>query len=339
MMLFKCPFPKRNLKLALPNSGSTMIFDYLNSIILILKPMGIRNIIYFILCCLGTVSCEPDNSTVMAPQVVLMGDVNGYIYPGVLATLRWTNNLNAVHGDDISDAELWLLKDGTRLLKLPWVEKSSTFKGYYTDYQPTVGHTYRLEAHIPNHPVVWVETKIPEPVPFEVVGIYPMNGKDWPQLVLQIAFTDPVGEENFYRLDARSMQHDFYQEMPPRDPIFDRYGMPFDKTAKRSFFEFSDKSIEGQRYVVDCYFSINSFNPILPDTFSVCIDFKMLSKSYYWFSRTTHLQSLQLTDPFSEPVQVYSDAVNGLGTFQSYTSVTDTVLCRRQPDGQWTIDR
>ena len=287
--------------------------------------MRTRLFILWIYCLLLT-SCEPDNSVITRQKIVLSGFINEL---GIFASLYLSSDLNATTYDTIDDALLLLYEDNKLLGEM----LMNDYGYYHCDYDAIPDCTYKLEAHIPDRPIVWVETKMPVRVPFDYIGIQSSGDG----MALQIAFTDPIGEENFYHVDATANTPWLYSMFPQPDPVFDHYSSPFERNVVWSSLNFNDKMINGQRYVLDYWFNVNSDQQVT-DSFSIVVNFGARSYSAYWEYYTYEMQGYQLKDPYSEPVQVFSNAVNGIGCFTAQNMKRDTLVCRYTGNGQWSIN-
>ena len=264
----------------------------------------------------------------------------------------------------ITDAVVKLYRDGELIETLTYIEPEPQPEYYpvtpYSKYvsqgvKPVHGSTYRIEVEMAGMKKASGEAGLP--------GIIPVTGLDTTQdhqadgyllKEAKVRFSDPAGNNNFYRMAARSTEGLYYgnktvpwsPEVPvtifesdrsyasDNDPVITPRKEDqdfFDMQINNTYHIFSDELISGKEYALTL-----EMNNRLPDTdyyeFSV-FDFELqsITEELYMYLRTTsaHMQS---NDAFiTEPVLVYTNIENGLGVVGAMSSSTVTLKIGEYP--------
>lgn len=179
---------------------------------------------------------------------------------------------------------------------------------------------YRMEASAPGYEPVFAEQRMPVPVPvqslrFERDGA--VDGEGQRADGIEVQFTDPAGEDNYYALE-------FYYEISDVQPTGDTftyrnpiYASTLDQVIQFGYhYEqvFTDKSFNGSSYTVSLYAYSGAVPEGAPNT--------RLVARLYSLSRDAFLYDLSLQqyydardNPFAEPVTVHSNIEGGYGIF------------------------
>ncbi len=220
--------------------------------------------------------------------------------------------------------------------------------GYYTSKQPVAlrpGGTYQLAVNVPGQPVATATAKIPMLPVVRDVSISKASIKPpryppilGPDKILEgnIKFTlqDPPGETNHYALRI-TYRSDYYNpqigKLPP--PLIDSLHL---KTLGSYKIEglgqqdlsyllddvslFDDVDFNGQsREVLLNIRSLIEVQNILPE--SITLEIWSLNEDYHRHI-ITHQQQVGInSDPFAEPLNVYSNVSGGLGLFAGFSRV------------------
>lgn len=204
------------------------------------------------------------------------------------------------------------------------------------DIRPEPGSLYRLEAEIPGMRPVWAEVELPTPVPvagldtMSATGVY---GQKY--LRTKIRFNDPVGESNFFRVNVAMW--DGYYTGPLRDPWSDEYSVYvyredytgvvvddpllrpsgnedlFGISGDNPFYIFSDELISGKGYDLSFRLYRAEKNYSHYEFTHYHIDLQSISHDLYLYLRSLSFHRNTGNSPFTEPVIVYTNVVNGLG--------------------------
>ncbi len=213
-------------------------------------------------------------------------------------------------------------------------------KGHYLElpgFRPSQGKTYRLEASQGEMKPASATVKIPEQVlltAFDTTMVTTTDGKAAVRVSMRIS--DPAGQENYYALQVSGKQR-FYYDFFERK-IIDSVGIfncnpslyvKSDDILGLDFLDanrdvridgklfFSDQLFEGKEFDISFELPHDSWY-MMADTAEFRIDLHQVDKSYYLYAVSQQKYSLNRDNPFSEPVQVYSNVKNGFGLFSAY---------------------
>ncbi len=141
-------------------------------------------------------------------------------------------------------------------------------------------------------------------------------------LRFRFSINDPADTENFYMIgftikeqwtEENSEIYSIYfltDEPAIEEYVMDGYGI------------FSDESFSGQTKFMD--FDLELYN-FPSDTNILYVNFLSISKDMYMYIKTMNAQRAN-DSPFSEPVMVYTNIVNGFGIFGGYSIYKDSIL-------------
>ncbi|MBI1265908.1 MAG: DUF4249 family protein [Cryomorphaceae bacterium] len=272
-----------------------------------------RHLLYIALV-LALVSCEkeiPFDGDLSAQKVVL----NCYIGAGELAVYAEVSRTETVLSDEpltfVSNAVVQLF-DGSTLIGT----FTSLGEGRYVlNYTPEAGKTYNIKCADPLLGEVQAETTVPNNVALEVVNVEiadDLEGK----IDIDIRFEDGASEDDFYHL---LLYTDFGGQ--PNLLSFEtqeEFLRNTDELSENSFFYFDD-----------CLFDDNSFTSQSVDirftAFALLetdnrIQLVHVSSDYFNYRKSLKLATDASGNPFSQPVQIYSNIQGGLGIFAGYAA-------------------
>ncbi len=237
-------------------------------------------------------------------------------------------------------------------------EMNQGLKGLYlSEFIPQQENEYLIVVSVPGLNTARATCTVPVPVEIEgvdtVLKIYNYASYDYysiyPDLQCEVRFIDPPGEENFYELRA----YQNYQDNSPTYSGFDTVPIPnsvwiaSSLTIKskdpvieqwitgQSFANYADN--EGYLYAESVIFSDRLFPGVehrlkismspwfltspseFIDSASVNIQLRSVTRDYYLYMQLLEKHLNVKDDPFSEPVQAYSNVQNGLGIFTGYS--------------------
>lgn len=188
-------------------------------------------------------------------------------------------------------------------------------------FRPLAGRTYELRVTDQRGKTAHATVTVPAPIPLtdlQIDTVRSDQGID--ELQLQLRFTDPPGQRNFYQLFVFYKDKGFFFVRPDGDTTF--YVNP---STRRAFFRISDAALgdvntsfgellfddaffDGQQHAITIRFSVNARSQ---QDFRVF--FQHVSPEYYRYMITTSLQYRTTGDPFAQPVLVFSNVTNGFG--------------------------
>lgn len=185
--------------------------------------------------------------------------------------------------------------------------------------------TYRIEVDHPDYEMAMVETTMPpfvepESVTFKKDGGFANPGSEDKMDLIQITFTDPADQVNYYEFQIHQIQVSYKELIIGQDTFITETRYPDNYFTPDGNFEFgisgfllSDELINGQTYTIQVM--LDSELPVeeIPVE-KLRVTWNCLSKDQYEFSKS--LQSYQSSAGFglfSDPVAVYTNVDNGLG--------------------------
>jgi hypothetical protein len=195
---------------------------------------------------------------------------------------------------------------------------------YLPGFIPKTGQTYRLTASYNGLNKVEAEATLPPLVPILSVDTATLTG-EWGQkeLRLKIKFDDPAGERNIYGfgVDVTYKEFDYntmtYTGKKISNPAY--LSGNSDQFLKEESLDF-----EGKIYLEDLLFDgmgktiefgLSDYSFYQSDTVWLDVKMEQVDLSYYYYVLSFSSYQQAHGNPFSEPVQVYSNVKGGYGIF------------------------
>lgn len=192
--------------------------------------------------------------------------------------------------------------------------------GNYVGTHPIMaGKTYKVEASRPGFKTAYGENLVPAPVSITRSSISTSQAQQ--EYRLQVDFKDPAGEGDYYYFFITLENQSFggrgvlFSTLDPTVEVFDNYNDPFSDEQGTSGYEgyLSDQYFNGGTKRLDLDVQ-TYFNGPTPDTnITVVFNLYHISMDYYQHEKTKAAQDQSDGGLFSEPVQVYTNIVNGYG--------------------------
>lgn len=249
-------------------------------------------------------------------------------------------NANNYDFKDVSDAEV-ILYEGESMLQ----ELVETDPGIYVStLQPVKGKTYTIKASKSGFESIEASTTIPLETPDILINSmslrpteyggenirlsYTINdkpGKDYYEIKLYVLFNY---EESYYDEDLDSLIV-MKSEANWEEIWYNKVGADLDEFEENSEnYTLSDELFNGRskEFLIEFdnpYWYSNYYDKPsdASDTTKLKMVVKKLNEEYYRYLVSSQLQYDVDGSPFSEPVQVYSNVVNGYGIFSSFNSI------------------
>lgn len=247
----------------------------------------------------------------------------------------------------LSDAQVKLYENETEIGTMIHIGN-----GFYKiNYTPKKGFDYKVAVSHSNYDDAYATTRVLNSVQiisidtFTTYGQYQDNN-----LNFNLKFTDPIDEKNYYML---TLINNFYEMQysdtvknidtlyvgPDTTIVYITYG-GYVRTPRRMFvfpntedviiesqlqkgLVFSDELINGKTYTLR--FNTSYYN-FWGDTNRVYVQLKSIPKELYLYYKSLQQYYNNHGDPFSEPVMVYTNVVNGLGIFSSQSIHSDSLM-------------
>jgi len=289
--------------------------------------MVMKNILVLMLALILFTSCEDFFNTTIKVDPPLHEDqiVTSAFFSNADTSLKVLVNRSSAILENNNDSDTRNLENATvqlfsedqLLTTIPFNGNQSNFN--YLEAGTSIsfesGQEYTLKVNHPDYEESTATVIVPEEViPFnleldEDAGVDEFGDRN-DRVTLE--FNDAPGEENFYEMALFSIR-DF------GDGSFtyeNHYINSLDPNLQESFFGasiLSDEAFNGQTYKLQL--NVNRYEQE-GENLQTFLIWRSVTKDYYQFSRSVRLQSdAEDFGPFSEPVTVKSNFVNGLGLF------------------------
>jgi hypothetical protein len=219
-----------------------------------------------------------------------------------------TNNFpigSVVTGNGLVKDASVILSDGNSSINLNYTDSSESYTVPANLFMITPGKTYYLTITTPSGLTAKAQCTIPptkntsldfsiDSVPSNYYGGYYHIKPTW---------TDILGETNYYRIYAELENRDVYYSYVYYNSFYSNNG---------DLDVITDSNNDGQKMSIkylECYYSHYGYKSTI-NTYLLTID-----KNYYEFERTSQSYA---DDPFSDPVNIYTNIEGGLGVFAGY---------------------
>ncbi len=274
-------------------------------------------------------ACEKDVTSLNLPAIESQLAIYAFISPqdtvvsvGVYESKPVLEERPGSATDLIRDAVV-TLSDGQKsvALSLPGNGQYPGTSNYYVtarDFPIEAGKTYLLRVSTPDGRLATAQCTVPAAPPVPEVRFDPALDTTTSGTAGQNVYTgvlhwqDPAGEENFYRVDANVNR----VRVDNQGMLWDDWGQVYWKAGKSTTF--SDARLDGAQFsspettlqVVRGYFRSVTLYAYLLHT----------DRAYFEYHRT--LRANTDSNPFAEPVLLYSNVEGGLGVFAAFNRTT-----------------
>jgi Domain of unknown function (DUF4249) len=265
----------------------------------------------FILLAFFFTACEKEiefDGDVKTPKLVL----NGMLIADTTLTVHISNSLSVIDNgnhQNITDAVVVLLQNESIIDTL-----HHTGDGYYKSDVIIMSNTlYKIRAKAPNFKSIEASDIVPSPITVDSITRKIINGQYDEEMHFNIYINDKEAEKNYYIIRLYKK----YLYFGNND--WQQYGL-----------DCSDPYIEdvgyGDNYYEDIFLPDNMFNGNQhnleistywydADSVDYKIEVYSSSEAYYNYSKSITRYRMASGNPFSQPVQVYSNINNGFGIF------------------------
>ncbi|HUX57801.1 MAG TPA: DUF4249 domain-containing protein [Bacteroidales bacterium] len=232
------------------------------------------------------------------------------------------------------------------------------------DYKPLAGHSYQIKVVVPAYKSITSSTVIPQPVQIisiDTISVYLKNGSyTYKVLECTVRFKDPTPGKNYYKLSIdRFGLFKICQSGPfGCTTHLIKYNASFICYDNNTVYRRIDHNSPGpisleneneeiwfdELFIADDVFNGNIYELkvyIRPDWFSdwayppagenityrtAYIRLYSVNEEYYKYSKSYFNHLFMKNDLFSEPVQVYSNILNGTGIFSGASVSIDSSI-------------
>jgi len=242
----------------------------------------------------------------------------------------------------VNNASVGLYENNSFLFSLNFLEN-----GYYekADFYPTKGKEYKVRAEVHSYKNIEAKTTIPSKVEIQKIDTisvsYSDDYGDSRQYYGEITYQDISGEENHYQLKCRVLapngnegEKEWYDQSIW---VEESNEVLFDKTYGKLLWtdKYSDgKKIKFRFSFFELYGSSRETKEA-NDTLSFEFSLMSVDKEYYLYLKTMakYEETSGGSDPFMEPVVIYSNVDEGYGVFGAYQQDTTSVFIITQYSG------
>lgn len=255
--------------------------------------------------------------------------VNGLVESGKPVRIHLSRSRSVLESDSllaIAGAEVALYSGNSLIGTLQEVSG-----GYYTlpGFLPLTGETYRLTAARSGMSGVEATAVLPPVVPILSVDTLTITG-EWGQqeMRLSVKFNDPAGQHNIYAFGADVTYKEIdYITMQYTGRLVTQTSYLYGNDDR--FLKSESINFEGKLYFEDLLFDglpktvefgISDYAYYESDTVWLQVRMHQIDPSYYRYILSYNAYQDAHGNPFSEPVQVYTNVVNGFGIFAGSSS-------------------
>ena len=274
------------------------------------------SLFFLILVILGFSSCETfiEVDAEDRPQKLVV--FSGF-EPGQPWQVSVSHSVGSFSNDDISlvsDAQVRVsATDGSYEETL-----THSLDHYISEYTPLSGVDYRIEVSVSNFPTVSSISRIPmisESIELDTVETFRDGNQTFD---FELTFNDPADEDNYYLVQLFSI----YQEWKTSIMGDQIYIESKDPNVENSFDDWEsvlflkDQNFNGKEYTLRFYSSDGYWE--MGGGSNYVVRLISCSEDYYRFQKTLRQYNYTYDNPFSQPVQIYSNIENGIGLFGGY---------------------
>ncbi|MFN7012862.1 MAG: DUF4249 domain-containing protein, partial [Bacteroidia bacterium] len=263
--------------------------------------------------------------------------VNSFFTPDSIIMLHLSKSQFVLKNQElkpITDGNISLFENGKFIGKFTHINKGFY---YLPGFFPKTNSQYTLNAESSGLKSVEANEIIPgKPIinRIDTSSSY-YEGENYKDFIVYIE--DNANEENYYQVDLLGKRYDYIYDSLTYDIIdsveiyervfFTSRDLVFEDQGASSQAVISDKIFNGAIYPLRLSVSSYMFDEYgYTGYFEITVQLKQVSKAYaqYLFTYSKNRYS----DPFSQPVQVYSNVNNGFGIFAGYSSTLSSVKLR-----------
>ncbi len=252
-------------------------------------------------------SCEKIidfDGEIKEPKLVL----NGMMINNEILTIHLSHSLSVIDQSEIqnvTNASVLIFQNGSFLDSLHHISD-----GYYkSTVSIQAGNSYSIKATAPNFKEIEATDIVPTEVIIDSISSWVVASEYEDKLHFKIHINDNANEENYYIIRVYSESWLEWQEawIYCMDPYIDNE-IGADESHPEIYLP--DHMFNGKTYSLEI--STYKWNEN-PEDFKIQIF--SCSKAFYQYAKSIQKYNWNDGDPFSQPVQVYSNISNGYGIF------------------------
>jgi hypothetical protein len=257
--------------------------------------------------------------------------VNSVIDPSEKFQVHLSKSLGSLDSaplSNINNAEVEVYENDVFIEKLTF-EQDGNYSS--SNISAKLGRNYKIIAKAAPYDQVSAEARIPQPVSIENIVIKDSAFVDANMGVkssLSLTINDPGSVRNYYMVELFETDSLYSRLSPkyitPRDPALE-------SDDYSSTFLFSDVHFDGKAYRLEMEFYNwleGLYDPVTGEYVypegkrHYVIEFSTISREYYLYKTSFNKQMMNSFNPFSEPVQVFSNINNGYGIFAGKVKIS-----------------
>lgn len=220
--------------------------------------------------------------------------------------------LSSKYPQVVSDAQVLLIENDVPVSSLAWISTGDGNGYYQSSFTPSAGNKYRIE--VSNQELGTAIGEATSFDPTEIIGY----SLDTTNLELTLTFRDVKDSEDYYAINvyARSNNMDYPLFIGTTDPsvdfFFDYSDDIFGENVKSGFTAFlTDETFRNRTKTVK-FTEVIAYGGVgRPE--ALILEVIRVSEDYYLYERSKGAQYTGGDNPFAEPVQIYTNIVNGYG--------------------------
>jgi len=289
-------------------------------------------------------SCEKTEKIENFPMSPSKLVLNCQLNPDSVIQLLFYKSLSVLDNapnKNITDAKVELFKDNILIASLPAANQRLRY--VFEGIKPEINYTYKVVATATGYDPVWAEVAVPElVVPDKITAsvsdtfawvdyysgdtTYNATGK------VSITLTDPAKAGNYYAL----MLYTFYtyygmDENGDTISFSNKVGLyNYNNSASSPLIDyilgygyfFTDQYFNGSQVTLDVPVMSSGFTK----STTVYVELISLSEEQYLYDKSKMVFNNNNGNPFTEPIQIYTNVKNGFGIFSGINGKVQTVM-------------
>ncbi len=229
----------------------------------------------------------------------------------------------------VRNATVLLYEDNVFKDSLKFDPGAARYKAAIAKIQP--GKTYKLVLSAPGFPAAEAVSITPVLVPINSLSFTRNARNDIdgnPQDEIKLVFTDNGSTEDHYLVRIRDANRDILYCVNTNDKDVEKlvYEDPFypDDCLQSDRLLLADKNFNGTNKTLIFYTEAGALEP-MPGTGKATVELLHINKEYYTYIKSLNSRENADDNPFAEPVNLYSNVVNGYGMFTTYAKAVDSI--------------